>query len=425
MGSKSPSVTVVQPPPPQITERPLQPIPSQTIQESSQQLAESQLKYNPQLAQQSFDLYKQFAPQTAQIQTNLQTQLAPQLAQSEFENAQKYTPLYRALYEQLFPTQTNAQEALTQMAGQQLLSDTGLTPGQQYAQSQARRQGQEAVPSTALPSLMATALQQFESPTGLTGEQQAAVDAIRQRQRDAVSRNIRESANVGGALYGGQRPETEYRAQNELSQGFAQADIENAMQQRQFALQQLLSASQQEQGIAAQRQAFGLQNVGLQQQQRQQALQNLIAGLQVIFPQVQQPGAPQGFSPGFQSATPSPDALLQAILGQSQGAVINPAVVGFGPSARSQNLGFAGSLAQGIGSAFGCHVAEVLYGVDDIRTDLARLYVWTHNTFFTRLYRGFSDVWATWLRRLPLLQCLVRPYWNRMWRRMLVELRSR
>ena len=81
-----------------------------------------------------------------------------------------------------------------------------------------------------------------------------------------------------------------------------------------------MQAAQQEQGIAAQRQAFGLQDVGLQASQQSQALQNLIASSQVVFPQVQQPGVAQPGAPQFgQGVVPGADALLQAIM---QGQII-------------------------------------------------------------------------------------------------------
>lgn len=272
MGSKAPSTTIVQPPMPQVQERPLQPIPAQTVQETSRQLAESQLEFNPRLAQQAFELQQRFLPQTAELQFGVQRNLVPQAAQLEFETAQKFTPLYRAIYEQAFPEQA---------AGLRTLA----------AQSQ----------------------QRFESPEALTPQQQALQDAYRQRAREQIQRNVRQSAELGGTLFGGRRIEAESEALNRFEQGLLESDIAR------------------------------------QVQARDQALRELIASQQVIFPQIQQPGVPQGGVPGFQGVTPSADALLQAIIAQSQGAIINPAIVGFGPSARSQNA----ALLSGAGSLIG------------------------------------------------------------------------
>jgi len=305
MGSKAPTTTIVQPPPPTVTQ-----LPQPNVAENSRQLYESQLQYNPLLAQSEY---------------NLQAQ---------------YGPLYKALYEQNLPYQSQGLETLAQQATQRLTSPTGLTPEQQMAQ-----------------------------------------DAIRQRAYEQSARGIRESANVGGTLYGGRREEREDRSRNELAQAFATQDI------------------------------------GLQQQNRQQTLQELIASLQAFFPQIQQ------FTQGV---TPSPDALMNAI---QQSTFVQPAAIGFGPSRFSRNAGLISGIAQGVGSAAGaaamaCHVAEVLYGVDDPRTLLARLYVWTHESPFLRLYRQSSQRWALWLKRLPFLKPLVQPIWDRMHRAMRVELRA-
>ena len=212
-GQKAQQPQFLTPPPPTITQAP-----PPNVGESSRQLAESQLQYNPQL--------------TAQ-QVQLQGQYGPQLAQQQYDIQSQYGPMYRALYEQMFPTQTQGFEQLAQQS-----------------------------------------LQRLQSPQGLTPEQQAAQDAIRGRAYEQSERGIRSAANVGGTLYGGRSQLREDRARNELAQGFAAQDI------------------------------------GLMDQRRAQTLQELIAAGQVIFPQVQQPQAP-AFGQGV---TPSPDALLQAIL---------------------------------------------------------------------------------------------------------------
>lgn len=145
---------------------------------------EAQLKYNPLLTQQNLDIQKQFAPQ---------------FAQSQYDVTAQYSPLYRALVEQNFPQIKTLSEQTMQ----------GLT-----------------------------------SPTGLNTQQQAAQDAIRQRAYEQSAKGIRESANVGGTLYGGRRELREDRARNELAQGFAAEDITRQQQQRAQTMQELLSLFQ-------------------------------------------------------------------------------------------------------------------------------------------------------------------------------------
>ena len=168
------------PTPAQIIPPPQAPSVSQTAEES---LA-AQLKYNPQLTEQQVQLQGQFGPQLAQQQFDLQTQFAP---------------LYRALLESQFPQiGTLAQQ-----------TQQGLT-----------------------------------SPTGLSSEQQSAQDAIRQRAFDQSERGIRQSANLGGTLFGGNRELREDRARNELAQNFATQDIDLQARQRAQTMQELLSLFQ-------------------------------------------------------------------------------------------------------------------------------------------------------------------------------------
>lgn len=221
-GSKPSPPTFIQPPPPQITQTP-----APNVGETSAQLAQSQLQYNPQLTQQAVQLSGQYGPQ---------------LAQQAYALQQQYGPLYKDLYTQLFPTQVQGQETLAQ-----------------------------------------NALQQIQSPSGLTPQQQAAQDVIRDREQTRLLRGIRTQANLGGTLYSGNRELQEQEALAELANQYALSDI------------------------------------GLQQQQQAQALQNLIASSQVVFPQVQQPNVPNY----GQGVTPSADALLSAIM---QGQIIQQPV---------------------------------------------------------------------------------------------------
>jgi len=62
-----------------------------------------------------------------------------------------------------------------------------------------------------------------------------------------------------------------------------------------------------------------------------------------------------------------------------------------------------------------CWVAEELYGVNDIRTHLARQYVCKHDSWFTRLYRKYGKRWAELIKDRPLLQKMIKPIWDNMW----------
>ncbi len=283
-------------------------------QQTADEVAQAQLKYNPQLTAQN---------------VQLQSQYAPQLAQSQYDVTAKYTPLYRALLEQQFPQ-------INTLSGQ--VSD------------------------------------RLASPTSLTPEQQAAQDAVRQRAFQQSERGIRSSANVGGTLYGGQRQLREDRSRNELAQNFAVEDINRQAQQRQQALSEL--------SMLFQLAGLNVQNPTVQQG-------NILQGTDSLYNALVQNQGNFGIIPGTQ-ATPSP---LWDLAGQSIGA--------------------AGS-ALGL-IAVGCHVAEELYGPTDIRTILARFYVWTHESWFTRAYRKHSKAWAGWVRRIPILKLLARPIWDRLW----------
>lgn len=221
--------------PPQVIQAPPPPSVSQTAGES----LSAQLQYNPQL--------------TAQ-QVQLQGQYGPQLAQQQYDLQNQYGPMYKAMLQQLYPELGTLQ----------------------------RQVGQE-----------------FSSPSGLSPEQQSAQNAIRQRAYQQSDQGIRESANLGGMLYGGNRQLREDRARNELSQGFATQDI------------------------------------ALQQQNRARALQELVTLLQLSNPNVQQPNVPQY----GQSVVPGGDNLYNALV-QNQGNFgVIPGVQGFGGGGSTSFLG--------------------------------------------------------------------------------------
>jgi len=142
-------------------------------QATAGEAAQAQLTYNPQLAAQNVQLQGQYGPVVAQQQYDLAALMGPQ---------------YRALIEQQFP-------------------QIGMLSNQ--------------------------VSQGLASPNSLNVQQQAAQDAIRQRAFEQSERGVRQSANVGGTLYGGQRELREDRARNELAQGFATQDIQLQQQQRQ------------------------------------------------------------------------------------------------------------------------------------------------------------------------------------------------
>src|SRR3990167_3395209 len=290
-------------------------------QQTANEVAQSQLTNNPLLARQNIAL---------------QGELGPVSAQQSYDLSAKYGPLYRSLIESQFP-------------------QIGMLSNQ--------------------------VSQGLASPGSLTVDQQAAQDAIRQRAYDASAKGIRESANLGGTLFGGRRELREDRARNELAQGFATQDIQ------------------------------------LQQQQRQQSMSELAMLFQLAFPNVQQPR-----QIGLNTGVSDPTNSLYNALVQNQGNFgIIPGTAG-SPSPfwdlAGKGIGAAGTYA---GLAAMCHVAETIYGVNDFITFLTRLYVWTHDSFFLRLYRRYSTTWASWLRRMPMLKPLVKPIWDRMWVKMLVE----
>lgn len=74
---------------------------------------------------------------------------------------------------------------------------------------------------------------------------------------------------------------------------------------------------------------------------------------------------------------------------------------------------FAGKAGPAAAAA-ACHVAELLYGVDDLRTHLARFYVATHDSAFLRDYRAHSRAWAARLKTRPELLAALKPLWDRM-----------
>lgn len=232
-GSKPSAPTFITPPPPQITQAP-----APNIQETSGQLAQSQLQYNPQLTQQAVQLSGQYGPQLAQQQFDLQSQYGPQ---------------YRQLYENLFPSQVQGQEVLAQQA-----------------------------------------LQRLQSPQGLTPQQQAAQDTMRQRGQDRLLQGIRSQANLGGNLYSGNRERLEREGLAELETQNTLQDINLAQQQRGQTLQELIASSQV---VFPQVQQPNVPNYGQGVTPNPDALLAAMLQGQIVQQPIYQPGNPG--TPGF------------------------------------------------------------------------------------------------------------------------------
>lgn len=95
-----------------------------------------------------------------------------------------------------------------------------------------------------------------------------------------------------------------------------------------------------------------------------------------------------------------------------------------GESQFGQIGGFMGELGKLLGGAGtlvaaggGCWVAEVLYGKTSPYTALARQWVATHDTLFTRAYQKYGKQWAAFLERHTWLKPIVKPIWDNMWQK--------
>lgn len=75
-------------------------------------------------------------------------------------------------------------------------------------------------------------------------------------------------------------------------------------------------------------------------------------------------------------------------------------------------LNAIGSVA-GAAAGAACWVAEELFGVDNIKTHMARLYVKANpNTWFNKLYIKHGKAWANWLKCNPWAKPFVKPIWE-------------
>ena len=103
--------------------------------------------------------------------------------------------------------------------------------------------------------------------------------------------------------------------------------------------------------------------------------------------------------------------LLGAATTQTAENIVFPAQEGLLPGL------IEGAASLGAAAIFACWVADVLYGPAADDTKLARLYVMSVNTWFTRLYLRRGKSWAAFLTNHKWVQPLIRPIWNRMARK--------
>ncbi len=75
-----------------------------------------------------------------------------------------------------------------------------------------------------------------------------------------------------------------------------------------------------------------------------------------------------------------------------------------------------GSVLGAAGTAAACWVAEELYGVNDLRTHLARAWVLAHpDDPFVQRYQKHGKRWAKWLKSNRWARLIFQPIWDAMW----------
>jgi hypothetical protein len=170
--------TVIQP-------APTTPAPSAT--DSAKGIYEAQLQYGKPMAQQEFDIQREYVP--------------------------KQAALYQSLYNQYYP----------EVARQQQATQQELYP----YQSQIVEQGAQQ------------ALSRLQNPDYMTPQEQQALDYQRGQQINEMQRAMRERANLGGGLYGGRAAGAEARSMQDLLGQFETQDYSRRMQAGAAAQQQL------------------------------------------------------------------------------------------------------------------------------------------------------------------------------------------
>jgi hypothetical protein len=191
-------------------------------------------------------------------------------SQDLYESRLKYDPkvaeMEQQLAQQYYPQQAELQAALYQQYAPQI-AQTQQDLRQQVMPEQ----------SKLIEAMTQQALQRVQSPYGYTPDEEEALQGIRERQVGGLQEQLRTRANLGGGLYGGRAQATEQQAVTELEQAFAQQDINRKLQGG------------------------------------QQALQWGVPLAQMLYPQMQYPGAPATQAPVGQPVTPSADALYGAM----------------------------------------------------------------------------------------------------------------
>lgn len=189
----------------------------------------------------------------------------------------------------------------------------GILPFTQYQESVRQNvfPQEQAVRSQLAKNILAN----LTSSTGISPEQQAALDARRSTSQGELVKALRNRANVGGTLYGGNAGYEESRAVGDLQNQFAEEDI------------------------------------GRQERSRNNAIQGAIPFLQLLFP-----GVNIG-APNFQSPVQSADTYANNQTNQyntdSQVAASANASQNALYSALFNGLGQAGGMALGAGGIFG------------------------------------------------------------------------
>jgi len=161
--------------------------PAPSASQTAQDYYQAQLQYGQPMAQQEFNIQKEFMPQQAS--------------------------LYNALYNQYYPQVARAQQNLQQE----------LYP----YQSQVVEQGAQ------------TALSRLQNPDYMTPQEQAALTGQRTQETEALMRAMRERANLGGGLYGGRAAGAEAKSVSDLMQQYEIQDYQRRMGAGQAAQQAL------------------------------------------------------------------------------------------------------------------------------------------------------------------------------------------
>jgi hypothetical protein len=168
------------------------------------------------------------------------------------------------------------------------------------------------------------------------------------------------------------------------------------------ALAELLGLDRAREGRRMARGAYGADILGQGENYYAQALQTLLKG------------GPEGGMTAPDVGTGTSDLLSVNLNDIMQRRNMHAARVAGLNALGGAAISSIGSIAAGAAKA--CWVAEELYGADDPRTHLARAWVQTHDTPFTRAYIQHGRAWANWLRAQPWAKPMVQPLWDAMWR---------